>query len=253
MLDVIAARGAPAPLGRAEAESDVAALLSSFELQRIRRYLDQVHWRTETLQARVADRVENRLQLENVAAHSWHVADAAMLIGAHFSDLSLDRVCTLAVLHDKLELFTGDFDPVGSDGEGMTTHAFCARAAQHKVDRELAALNAYLATLSHAAARVQREILTDAIYGASREARFVKAVDKLQALAFVHVKKRGHLSLKHFRFTVRLSAKALDHFPAISLHYGVLIERFVDAVSRRLGSDLRAIASEVLKGGSEAR
>jgi hypothetical protein len=62
-----------------DAKADIEAILSAFELQRVRRYNNQVHWETESQEALFADRAEPGLKLENVAAHSWHVADAVTL------------------------------------------------------------------------------------------------------------------------------------------------------------------------------
>src|SRR5271166_1479864 len=66
-------------------EADIDMLLSSFQLHLVRRYLDQVHWSQESDEAHRADIAEPGLKLENVAAHSWHVADAVLLLAPHFA------------------------------------------------------------------------------------------------------------------------------------------------------------------------
>src|SRR5438874_1376955 len=121
------------------AVADIAVMRASLGLQTIRRYLDQRHWTEESAIAHAADEVEPGLKLENVAAHSWHVADAALLLAPHFPGLRLDRTLQLAILHDKLELITGDFDPVGTDGQGTDSHAFDAAAEHSKIRAELLA------------------------------------------------------------------------------------------------------------------
>lgn len=112
---------APSP---AEIRADIEAIFEGFHLQRIRRFYRQHHWSDETTAAEFSDRAEPGLKLENVAAHSWHVADSAHLLAGHFPELDQNRVVVLALLHDKLEIYTGDFDPVGADGKGTDTHAF---------------------------------------------------------------------------------------------------------------------------------
>jgi hypothetical protein len=97
---------------------DINALLASFGLQKVRRYFHQIYWLEETKAAVRADDVEPGLKLENVAAHSWHVSDAVLLLAGRFEKLNQARALQLAILHDKLEIYTGDFDPVGSDGKG---------------------------------------------------------------------------------------------------------------------------------------
>jgi putative hydrolase of HD superfamily len=224
-----------------DAQVDVQAMLCSLRLQTIRRYFDQQHWTTETALARAADEVESGLKLENVAAHSWHVADAALLIGPRFPSLQLDRVVKIAILHDKLELITGDRDPVGEDGQGNTSHAFNAEARQQKLLDELGALECYLSNIGAPAKTLQQDLLLDSIHGRSIEAKFVKAIDKLQALIFVIEKKRGDLSDEHIAFSLRYSSKAVEYYPSISVHYGVLIRLFLKTISDRRGSNEKTV------------
>lgn len=222
--------GYPVDLDSVTARKDVAAIISGFRLQKVRRFFHQKHWHRETVQAVLADTVESRLKLESVAAHSWHVADCALLLAPQFPDLDLTKVTTAAILHDKLEMITGDFDPVGPDGQGTQTHAFQEKAADMKLKAELHALEEYLAQLNSSAAAFQRAAFNDIIYNRTEEARFIKAVDKLQALAFVLVKKGGDLSDPHLRFTVRYSSNAVKHYRALSPQYSVLLSLLSDSV-----------------------
>lgn len=219
-----------------EVASDIDALLEGFSLQRIRRFHNQRHWRGETEEADFADRVEPGLKLENVAAHSWHVADAAYLLVGHFPDLDAGRVVLLALLHDKLEIYTGDYDPVGPDGNGRGTHAFDEKARRGKEAQERYAAERYLAKLRPEARERQRGLLSEVIEGTSPEAKFVKAIDKLQALAFVMEKKEGRVSDDHLLFTLIYSRKALTEFPRIRFHYAELLNRFLDSVAAGRGT-----------------
>jgi hypothetical protein len=132
---------------REEAEKDLEAIIDGFKLQAIRRFHHQRYWETESREADYAARIEDDLRLENVAAHSWHVADATLICIGHFEWLKRDRCLELALVHDKLEMFTGDFDPVGKDGTGAKTHAFSRTAQGSKLDAEQRALDRYLARL----------------------------------------------------------------------------------------------------------
>ena len=100
----------------------------------------------------------------------------------------------MAILHDKLEMYTGDTNPVGRDGTGSTTHAFDERARLIKSEKERHALVQYLSALSPATAESQVTLFLEMIEGVSEECRFIKAIDKLQALAFVHVQKKTRRS-----------------------------------------------------------
>ena len=215
----------------ADALKDVDALLASFKLQLVRRYFHQVHWDVELKEATFSDRAEPGLKLENVAAHSWHVADAALLLAPHFPSLVREKVLALALLHDKLEMFTGDFDPVGHDGQGRRTHAFDHKLRREKIRTEEAALQTYLSQLRESAREYQGELLSEMIRGASPEAHFVRAIDKLQALAYVYLKKNGNISDTHLVFSIRYSRKAVEFFTGISLHYSILLDRLIDSVA----------------------
>lgn len=214
-----------------EAEKDIDVMIASLGLQSIRRYMDQYHWYEESRLARAADEVEPGLKLENVAAHSWHVADAILLLAPIFPEVEAGRALELAILHDKLELFTGDFDPVGPAGDGSNAHVFDPRASEAKTALELAALDHYVAQLRAPIRALHRDLLLDAIYARSPEARLVKAVDKLQALAFVLEKKGGRMTDEHLVFSLRYSMKAVDYFPKIVMHHRVLVRRLIRMIA----------------------
>jgi hypothetical protein len=81
--------------------------------------------------------------------------------------------------------------------------------------------------------------------GATPEARFVKAVDKLQALAFVLTKKDGLMQDKHLRFTLKYSEKTVGYFPDLSDHYNELRSRLLVQVARRRNLTVRQIEKMV--------
>src|ERR1019366_7084798 len=218
----------------ADAAADIDALLASFELQLVRRYFHQVHWAMESREACFADRAEPGLKLENVAAHSWHVADATIMIAPHFPFLDAGKAATLAVLHDKLEMFTGDFDPVGFDGRGTYSHAFHPDKQNRKTEAEVSALMVYLLKLRESIRSSQREIFLDIIHGRTIEALFVKSIDKLQALAYVYKKKAGNITDEHLALSIRYSRKAIEYFPEIQNHYTVMLDRLLDLVGGRI-------------------
>jgi len=229
---------------KADAERDVDAMLAALGLQMIRRYMNQHHWHDESRLAQAADDAEPGLKLENVAAHSWHVADAALLLASNFPEIDAQHALVLAIVHDKLELFTGDFDPVGSDGQGAKSHAFDPAARAAKTNMELAALDEYLSQLRISARDQQRDLFLEAIYARSAEAKFMKAVDKLQALAYVLAKKEGRLSDAHLNFSIRYSHKAVEYFPRLRIHYLILIRRLLEQVA----TQRRVPMDEVISG-----
>jgi 5'-deoxynucleotidase YfbR-like HD superfamily hydrolase len=220
------------PISPGDVKRDIDAILWSIKLCSIRRYFHQRFWETETLEAEYASRLEAAPRLESVAEHSWHVADTVLLLGAHFSPLDVDRCVRLAILHDKMEITIGDKNPVGKSGTGESTHAFNADSRAAKENAERDAIERYLTRIRPSAAATQRECLFEILEGKTPEARFVKAIDKLQALGFVAVKKRGRMLDKHLKFTLQYSEKVVLYFPGLSAHYAELRSRLLSRVAR---------------------
>jgi 5'-deoxynucleotidase YfbR-like HD superfamily hydrolase len=223
------------PPTQADIVREVDLILWALGLESVRRYLHQRFWIDETFNALAAEKLDPLPRLESVAAHSWHVCDTVLLIGAHFPGLNLDRCAVLAVLHDKLELLTGDKNPIGRDGTGRLTHAFNLRRQFAKEQDELVALKRYLGRIPSAIRGTQSEYLSEIIDCVTPEARFVRAVDKLQPLAYIISKKNGDLTDLHLSFTVNYSARAIEFFPALDGYFNELRGRLYRQVARRRG------------------
>lgn len=226
-------RPGSSPIDSADVKRDIDAMLWSMKLCFVRRYFHQRFWEKETIEAEYAARVEPFPRLESVAEHSWHVADTVLLLGGHFASLDVDRCIKLAILHDKMEISIGDKNPVGKSGTGQSTHAFNLDRQASKEASERSAIERYLARLRSSTAINQRDLLIEVLEGRTQEARFVKAIDKLQALTFVIVKKRGAMINTHMRFTLKYSEKAVAYFPDLRAHYEELKFRLMARVARR--------------------
>ena len=222
----------PRRLRPEDVERDVGAIIWSVKLQHVRRYFNQRFWEFESTAAHFADKIEPDLKLENVAAHSWHVSDIVLLIADQFAPLDLERCLSLAIIHDKLEIITGDYDPLGAHGDGRDTHAFSAAANLVKLNDELNAMKSYCRRLRPNSRPMQQSLFEELFATRTRESRFIKAVDKLQCLAFIYCKKGGAMDDKHIEFTVRYAAKALTYFPEIRPYYDCLVAKLFSAVSR---------------------
>ena len=216
--------------------TDIDALIAGFALHGIRRFMGQAHWREETLAAQAADAAEPGLRLETVAAHSWHVAEGVLLLAGHFPELDTAHCLKLALLHDRLEAYTGDYDPVGTDGQGTATHAFNKAAQMQKAEEERAALARHLATLRPGLRAEHEALYHEIIEAGTPNARFVMAVDKLQALAFVIEKKQGRFTGDHLAFTHRYSHKVVEYYPGLESHYNELVRRLGESLAARDGS-----------------
>ncbi|WP_143849625.1 HD domain-containing protein [Octadecabacter ascidiaceicola] len=106
-------------LPKTEIRADIDQIYRMFELERTIRFFGQYHWETETSEAEVKP---GELALENVAAHTFQVASSVQLLAPHFQKLNKAKAIELALLHDQLEVFTGDKDPVGEDGYSTYQH-----------------------------------------------------------------------------------------------------------------------------------
>lgn len=224
---------------------DITAMLSSLGLHEIRRYLDQYYWRQESQGAHAAWVLEGNLRLESVAEHSWHVADIALLLASRFPKLKRGRCLEIAILHDKLELLIGDMDPVGPDGSGSATHAFDPQKRARKDHLELEAMHFYLATLRVSERRRQRNLLLDIIYSHTPESRFVKVVDKLQAMCFILKKKGSAISEDCLRFTLRYASSSLTNFPELKGHFEALASIMISVAASGRGIDPDRLKAQV--------
>ncbi|MGO9976063.1 MAG: HD domain-containing protein [Solirubrobacteraceae bacterium] len=216
-------------------------MLLSLRLHTKRRFMHQRFWEEETKAAEYAAQLEPHPRLESVSEHSWHVADVVLTLGDHFPFLDPANALRLAVLHDKMELFTGDRNPVGRDGTGAKTHAFNAARRWDKDRAEEVAIARYLGGMRPAARPAQARALHEILHGRTVDARFVKAADKFAALAYVLVKKRGTMTDRHLSFTLRYSEKSLDYFPPLEFHYEELRRRLIRSLARERAAPVSSV------------
>lgn len=220
---------------------DIDNVLLGLRLHGKRRFMHQRFWEAESKAAEYAAQLEPHPRLESVSEHSWHVADVVLTLAGHFPFLDPGNALRLAVLHDKMELFTGDRNPVGRDGTGAKTHAFNEAQRWDKDRVEEAAIARYLGGIRPSARPEQARALYEILHGRTIDARFVKAADKLAALAYVLVKKRGTMVDKHLFFTLRYSEKSLDYFPPLELHYQELRRRLIRSLARERAAPVSSV------------
>ncbi len=229
-----------------DVSTEINVLLQGFKLQRLRRYIGQPYWDNETQAARFADLLEPGLRLESVAEHSWAVADAVLLLGWRFPYINVAHACRLAVVHDKMEISVGDINPLGRDGTGYKAHAFDEAKRLTKQAREHRAILEYLERLPEPARPRYGALLLEALECKSPEARFVKALDKMNALAFIFLKKRGSVVDRHLQFLVEFTEKNNRYFPPLISHSNELLRRIFKASARARGLSLSRLVAEVL-------
>lgn len=224
-----------------EVKKDIDLIIWSMKLEGVRRFFHLRFWESETAEAEFAKRVEKDPRLESVADHSWHICDIILLIGRHFNALDINNCIKLAILHDKLEIFTGDFNPIGRDGTGKSTYAYDEKKQIKKELDEKEAADKYLQMLPESARFEQEKLLLDMFECTTAESKFVKAIDKLQALVFVYEKKKGKIDDKHLKFSINYAKKALFYYPDLKMHYDELCLRIIEQVAKRRSKSILEI------------
>jgi putative hydrolase of HD superfamily len=108
---------------------------------------------------------------ENDAEHSWHLAMMVIVL-AEYADEPIDtgKVLKLVVLHDLVEIYAGD------------TPLYDETAAQSQRERELAAAERLFGLLPGDQERELRALWDEFEERVTPEARFAKAMDRMQPL-----------------------------------------------------------------------
>lgn len=108
---------------------------------------------------------------ENDAEHSWHLALMVPIL-AEYSDTPIDvgRTVLLVLVHDLVEIYAGD------------TFLYDEEGARSQVERELAAADRLFALLPAPQAEQFRALWDEFEARETPEARFAKAMDRLQPL-----------------------------------------------------------------------
>ncbi|MFE6509374.1 HD family hydrolase [Nocardioides sp. NPDC057767] len=121
---------------------------------------------------------------ENDAEHSWHLALMVLLL-AEYADEPIDvgHAIKLVIIHDMVEIYAGD-SPV-----------FDAAAVVDQVERELAAADRLFATLPPDQAGEIRALWDEFEAAQTPEARFCKAMDRLEPMLLNWLNRGGTWSM----------------------------------------------------------
>lgn len=224
-----------------EVKQDIDIMIWSMRLQNIRRFFHLRFWEDETRDSEYAIKVEPNPRLESVADHSWHLTDIILLLGRHYTFLDINKCIKLAILHDKLEILTGDLKPIGRDGTGQKTYAFDETQQFNKKMIEREAMQKYLSMIAPSAYPEQSALLNEVIECTTAEALFVKAIDKIQTLFYIFIKKKGNIADKHFKFSLDYAEKALEYFPEIEPYYSEIRSRLILQVAKKRSKTIEDI------------
>jgi putative hydrolase of HD superfamily len=120
-------------------------------------------------------RIADGSRRENTAEHSWHIALFAMVLAAHAAErIDPLRVISMLLIHDLVEIDCGDtplFDEVG---------------AVTQAEREEAAARRLFGLLPELQSIEFRALWNEFEAAATADARFAKAIDRLQPILLNH-------------------------------------------------------------------
>lgn len=120
-------------------------------------------------------RIADGSRRENVAEHSWHIALFALVLAGHAAgDVDRLRVVSMLLIHDLVEIDSGD------------TPLFDEAGAASQADREAVAADRIFGLLPDTQGTALRALWDEFEAGQSADARFAKAIDRLQPILLNH-------------------------------------------------------------------
>lgn len=139
--------------------------------RRLRFLLEADRLKTVLRGSRIADGSRR----ENTAEHSWHIALFALLLASHAAKpVDPLRVVSMLLIHDLVEVDCGD------------TPLFDAEGAASQHEREAAAADRLYGLLPPEDAAAYRSLWDEFERAETDDARFAKAIDRLQPIILNH-------------------------------------------------------------------
>lgn len=141
--------------------------LRSTDIMNTREYLEILHI-AERLKDTPRHCTTTKGRTESVAEHSWRVSLMAFLLKKEFTDVDMDRVTDMCLIHDLGECFTGDIP------------TFLKTDSDRDTEDDL--LHKWLSSLPDELSEHLCELYAEMEAQATKESRIYKALDKLEAL-----------------------------------------------------------------------
>jgi putative hydrolases of HD superfamily len=121
-------------------------------------------------------RIADASRHENTAEHSWHLALFALVLNEHaVGTIDIWRVVQMVLIHDLVEIESGD------------TPLFDAEGALDQADREKLAANRLFGVLPPDQSEPLHKIWEEFEAAETPDARFAKALDRLQPILLNHI------------------------------------------------------------------
>jgi len=118
----------------------------------------------------------SKIPKESSAAHSWQLSLMVFLIADELNlDINIERALKIAIIHDIAEALTGDVDMILIKDKKVTK--------EEKYQLEIKAINKLQEFFSKSSKI--KDLWQEYQENKTKEARFVKALDKIEALIFL--------------------------------------------------------------------
>ncbi|MCC5832538.1 MAG: HD domain-containing protein [Chlamydiales bacterium] len=139
----------------------------------MKRYIEFIHF-CESLKNELRNGRTSRGKKESVAEHSWRLAIMAMIFAPRLDkEISLERALKMALVHDLAEAVTGD-NPYFLYENNCEMQFF-------KYEQEFSAMKIMHEKYRTSFSKEIIELWHEFESGASYEAKFIKALDKIEA------------------------------------------------------------------------
>jgi putative hydrolases of HD superfamily len=146
---------------------------------------------------------ENSIK-ESSADHSWRLALMTFIVADELKiNIDINKAMRIALIHDIAEALTGDIDTV------LIYEGKFNKNKKHKL--ELTALNKIKNTLPPMTGKQILDLWHEYENSSSREAKFVKALDKIETLT--QITEAGYKTYSKPQFIPNYADKAVNNFP----------------------------------------
>lgn len=145
------------------------------------------------------------IEADSPADHSWRLCLMAFIIADELKiDINIIKAMKIALVHDLPESITGDI-PYVEIHYGNTTK-------DDKQKKEIEAMKTIIQTLPFEISKEIHELWEEYEYSKSREALFIKALDKIETITHVVEKTREY---SHLDLVASYTDKHVNNFPEL--------------------------------------
>ena len=148
-------------------EQQVISEFDAGEYMNTRDFLNILHV-AERLKDTTRHCTTSKRRVESVAEHSWRVSLMASLLRSEFSDVDIDKVVNMCLIHDLGECFTGDIPAFNKTDQDR--------------DIEDALLGEWVESLPKEVSDYMNALFAEMNAQETKESKLYKALDKLEAL-----------------------------------------------------------------------